>query len=74
MRLININKIMSKKRLQVNVDLDVLKSQLRKDDKFSQGIRLYAVYQVATGKLPKDLVSLYDVSIKSRFIAIIMVE
>jgi transposase len=56
---------MSKNRLKVNVDSEIIKSQLRKDDRFSQGIRLYAVYQVSTGKLPGDIASLYDTSIKS---------
>ena len=36
---------MSKERISVEVELSTIKSQLRKDKEFSQGIRLYAVYQ-----------------------------
>jgi len=56
---------MSKNRLKVNVDSEIIKTQLRKDERFSQGIRLFAVYQVSIGILPKDLASLYDTSFKS---------
>ncbi|KAA6335840.1 hypothetical protein EZS27_015960 [termite gut metagenome] len=31
---------MSKQRLKVNSDVSTIKSQLRKDEKYSQGIRL----------------------------------
>ncbi|KAA6317360.1 hypothetical protein EZS27_032470 [termite gut metagenome] len=43
-------KKMSKQRLRVHADLSIIKSHLRKDEKFSQGIRLYAVYQIAKGR------------------------
>jgi transposase len=55
---------MSKVRIRVNADLASIKSQLRKDEKFSQGVRLFAVYQIAAGKKTEDLVSLYDTSHK----------
>ncbi|KAA6347096.1 hypothetical protein EZS27_005448 [termite gut metagenome] len=41
---------MSKQRLQVHADVSTIKSQLRKDEKYSQGIRLYVVYQIAQGR------------------------
>ena len=56
---------MSKNRLKVNVESEVIRSQLRKNESFSQGIRLFAVYQVSIGKSPKDLLNLYDTSFKS---------
>ena len=56
---------MSKIKIQVNADLPVISSQLKRDDKFSQGIRLYAVYQIAKGKDAKDLQELYSTSHKS---------
>jgi len=56
---------MSKIKIRVNADLSVIKSQLRKDEKFSQGVRLYAVYQIAQGKDAKDLQDLYSTSHKS---------
>ena len=56
---------MSKIKLKVNADLSVIKSQLRKDDKFSQGVRLYAVYQIAKGKDAQDLQDMYSTSHKS---------
>jgi len=56
---------MSKIKIKVNADLSVIKSQLRKDEKFSQGIRLYAVYQIAQGKDAKDLQDLYSTCHKS---------
>lgn len=42
-----------------------LKSLLRKDEKFQQGVRLYACYQVSLGKKPKDLEDIYETSFKS---------
>lgn len=42
-----------------------LKSLLRKDEKFQQGVRLYACYQVSLGKKPKELVDIYETSFKS---------
>jgi transposase len=38
---------------------------LRKDDKFSQGIRLHAVYQIAKGKDAKELQEVYSTTHKS---------
>jgi len=42
-----------------------LKSLLRKDEKFQQGVRLYACYQVSLGKKPKELEDIYETSFKS---------
>jgi transposase len=56
--------IMSKQRLQVNADVSTLKRQLRKDIKYSQDIRLYAVYQIAQGKKAEELEELYQTSRK----------
>ncbi|KAA6338837.1 hypothetical protein EZS27_013185 [termite gut metagenome] len=56
---------MSKQRLQVHADVSTIKSQLRKDEKYSQGIRLYVVYQIAQGKKAEDLEELYQTSHKS---------
>jgi transposase len=57
---------MSKISLQVkNYTPEALHGLLRKDGKFQQGIRLFACYQVALGKKPKDLEKLYDTSFKS---------
>ncbi|KAA6310952.1 hypothetical protein EZS27_037829, partial [termite gut metagenome] len=39
----------------VHADLSIIKSHLRKDEKFSQGIRLYAVYQIAKGRSAEEL-------------------
>jgi transposase len=56
---------MSKVKIKVNSDSSVIKSQLRKDEKFSQGVRLHAVYQIALGKDAKDLQEVYSTSHKS---------
>ncbi|KAA6327823.1 hypothetical protein EZS27_023213 [termite gut metagenome] len=56
---------MSKQRLRVHTDVSILKSQLRKDEKFFQGVRLYAVYQIAKGRSAEELEELYNVSHKS---------
>jgi transposase len=56
---------MSKTRIQVLADCEEIKSQLRKDEKFSQGVRLYAVYQIALGKTAEELQELYFTSHKS---------
>jgi hypothetical protein len=40
---------MARERIKVNVPTEAIAAQLRKDEKFSQGVRLYAVYQVALG-------------------------
>jgi transposase len=42
-----------------------LKALLRKDEKFQQGVRLYACYQVSMGKRPKELEDIYETSFKS---------
>jgi transposase len=42
-----------------------LKSLLRKDEKFQQGVRLFACYQISIGKRPKELEDLYDTTFKS---------
>jgi transposase len=56
---------MSKDRISVKADLSVIKSELRKDEKFSQGVRLYAVYQIKQGRKAEELEDLYQVSHKS---------
>jgi transposase len=57
---------MSKVALKINrYTSSQLHAMLRKDEKFQQGVRLYACYQVSLGKRPKDLESLYGSSFKS---------
>jgi transposase len=56
---------MSKERIKVNVPAEVIAGQLRKDDKFSQGVRLYAVYQIALGRKAEALQSMYNTSHKA---------
>jgi transposase len=57
---------MSKIALKIkNYSSEELKALLRKDEKYQQGIRLYACYQVSKGKKPKELEDLYDTSFKS---------
>jgi transposase len=56
---------MSKIKIKVNADASVIQSQLRKDEKFSQGIRLHAVYQIAIGKDAKELQDTYSTCHKS---------
>lgn len=57
---------MSRVKLKIeNYSSEELKTLLRKDEKFQQGVRLYACYQVSKGKKPKDLEDLYNVSFKS---------
>ena len=56
---------MSKIKIKVNADLSVIKSELRGDQKFSQGIRLHAVYQIASGKDAKYLQEVYSTSHKT---------
>ncbi len=46
-------------------DIASIEAELRKDEKFSQGGRLYAVLQVAKGRKPQDLEDLYNTSFKS---------
>jgi transposase len=48
-----------------NYSSEDLKALLRKDEKFQQGVRLYACYQVSKGKKPKDLEAIYETSFKS---------
>jgi transposase len=57
---------MSKVALTIkNYSSNELKMMLRKDEKFQQGIRLYACYQVSLGKRPQELEDIYDTSFKS---------
>jgi transposase len=57
---------MSKLALTIeNYTSEELKSLLRKDEKFQQGVRLFACYQVSLGMRPKDLEGIYDTSFKS---------
>jgi transposase len=56
---------MSKERIKVNVPAEAIASLLRKDEKFSQGVRLYAVYQVALGRTPQELQRVYNTSPKA---------
>lgn len=57
---------MSKLALAIkNYSSEELKSLLRKDEKFQQGVRLFACYQVSLGMRPKDLEGIYDTSFKS---------
>ena len=58
--------MMSKIILEIKThSVSELKSLLRKDEKFNQGIRLYACYQVALGKRPKELEDIYNTTSKS---------
>lgn len=57
---------MGRKALKIeNYSSDELKALLRKDEKFQQGVRLYACYQVSLGKKPKELEAFYETSFKS---------
>lgn len=57
---------MSKVALKINnYSSHELKALLRKDEKFQQGVRLYACYQVSLGKRPKELEDIYETSFKS---------
>ena len=56
---------MSKERISVHADVSTVKSHLRKDGKFSQGVRLYIVYQIKLGRTAEELETLYSVSHKS---------
>jgi transposase len=57
---------MSRVALKIeNYSSEELKALLRKDEKFQQGVRLYACYQVSKGKKPKDLEDIYETSFKS---------
>ena len=57
---------MSRVALKIeNYSSEELKALLRKDEKFQQGVRLYACYQVSKGKKPKELEDIYETSFKS---------
>jgi transposase len=57
---------MSRAKLTVtNGDVASIKAALRKDEKFYQGVRLYAVLQIADGKKARDLAPIYNTSFKS---------
>ena len=57
---------MSRSALKIkNYSSEELKALLRKDEKFLQGVRLYACYQVSKGKRPKELEDIYETSFKS---------
>lgn len=57
---------MSKTALKIkHYSSAALKALLRKDEKFQQGVRLYACYQVSLGKRPKELEDIYETSFKS---------
>ena len=57
---------MSRVALKIeNYSSSELKALLRKDEKFQQGVRLYACYQVSKGKKPKELEDIYETSFKS---------
>jgi transposase len=56
---------MPKKRIKVNAPAEVIATQLRRDEKFSQGVRLYAVYQIALGRKTEELQSMYNTSHKA---------
>ena len=56
---------MSRVKIKVNTAPSVIKSQLRKDEKFSQGVRLYAVYQISKGKDVQEIQEMYSTSQKS---------
>ena len=56
---------MPKERIKVNVPAEVIATQLRRDEKFSQSVRLYAVYQIAQGKQVEELQIMYNISRKA---------
>jgi transposase len=57
---------MGRKALKIEkYSSEELKLLLRKDEKFQQGVRLYACYQVSLGKKPKELEVFYETSFKS---------
>jgi len=57
---------MSRVALKIeNYSSEELKALLRKDEKFQQGVRLYACYQISKGKKPKELEDIYETSFKS---------
>ena len=56
---------MPKERIKVNVPAEVISIHLRRDEKFSQGVRLYVVYQIALGRQVKELQIMYSISHKA---------
>lgn len=57
---------MGRGRLKIDPDkLNELATLLRKDERFSLAVRLYAVYQVGLGKTPQELEILYNSSFKA---------
>jgi transposase len=57
---------MSKAKLLVKrATPEEIRKLLRKDEKYMVGVRLYAVYQIATGAVSRDLEKIYNVSFKS---------
>ena len=54
-----------KERIKVNVPAEVISTQLRRDERFSQSVRLYAVYQIALGKQVEELQIMYNISRKA---------
>lgn len=57
---------MSKVPLKIeNYSSDELRALLRKDEKFQQGVRLFACYQVSLGKRPQELEGIYETSFKT---------
>jgi transposase len=57
---------MSKPKLVVErATAEEIHKMLRKDEKYMTGVRLYAVYQIASGAVSRDLEKIYNVSFKS---------
>lgn len=57
---------MSRKKLTVSkMSAEEIKQLLRKDEKYMVGVRLYAIYQIATGAVSRDLEKIYNVSFKA---------
>ena len=57
---------MGRKIIQVSgKTTEEIKELFNSDKKLKQGYRLYAVYQVSTGKKPQDLEEVYNTSFKS---------
>ena len=57
--------IMSRKALQVQgYTPEQIKQLFKKDDRYTIGIRLYAVYQISLGKTSRDVQELYDTTFK----------
>ncbi len=48
----------------VNYSSDAIKSMFRDDERYTIGIRLYAVYQVSLGQQSRQLEELYNTSFK----------